>query len=267
MQKKGFVEEAHPLLYFFLNILGYNFCSRDETDRYQNNYRSYPVAVILNSILICFVVYESILIFSTTEYEMILAIGSHVISCIYLFFSSCDALKNRTTKMKYLNTIGPNFTKPVKNIQRAMSYSVLTIYSVFLVVICSLVMDIEFMIMLLRAWIPFMFILPAMLDYQYKILADSLIQSHRLLIQNISHLVKTKTISSSHNEESIDTICNQLYDGNNYKNNCNINQFEHLNFTVHNEVLQRAIEYRVRKVSKLADLFNKVLCNTNYISI
>ena len=279
MPDKGYVEEAHPLLYFFLNILGFNFCLRDGTDRYKNNYCGYFVVVINSGILLYQIVFEFTYLLSegtdASVYQMKLSTCCHITSCIYLMSCSYDSLRNRTIIIKYLNAIGPQYKKTFNSIQRSNEYTLLSMYAITIILAYSLVANVASILIMLLTWAPFVNFVPSVLDYQYYTLAEHLIHSYRSISRDIRQVIQTNnaalkglapSVVKHYNAESSD-ISKLRQRGPNTRDG---------NHSIHcvlfdsrlNDVTSQHVLSRVRKIMKLAALFTKVIssiCFTNFV--
>ena len=173
-KNKLFIEDAYPILCFFLKMVGLMHCGRDEKGELTIFYRR-SVGMVITALLLIMLIVSHCLILSTVEYFEILSIIAYISSCIYILLSIYQTFVNRTYKLKYLKLIGPSFEGSA------------TFYQ-------SIMVDLEWMIYIVSAglvncflepgewnlaslWFPVINVLPFLLDCLYRTLLEPLVKS------------------------------------------------------------------------------------------
>ena len=203
MQKnKLFVEDAHPILCFFLKMVGLMHCGRDEKGEYAIYYRRTIGMVITVLLLILLIISHCFIIF-IIEYYRSLSVIAYISSSIYLLLTIYQTFANRKYKLKYLQLIGPSFEGSASFHQRVTVGLEWIIYLGYAVLVnVSLLPEAWILVFI---WFPVFTLIPCLLDYFYHILLEPLVTSYGSLNREINstrHIFFSK-ISSLDSEDKI----------------------------------------------------------------
>ena len=181
-KKKLFVEDAHPILCFFLKMVGLMHCGRDEKGEYTIYYRRSIAMVITVLLLIMSIIFHCFGIFRV-EYFVSLSFAAYILSCIYLLLSIYQTFLNRKYKLKYLQLIGSSFEGSATFHQRMMVGLEWSIY-----IGCAGLLNVSIIPgawILILLWYPVFILIPCLLDNFYKILLEPLLKSYASLNSEI----------------------------------------------------------------------------------
>ena len=133
----AFAEEANPIVFLLLNLMGYIHCRRDSNNIYAVHGNTSPTA-LLTLVIIGLSSCLGIIFLIYSEFAYQISMIGHVLNCTYLFYAFYEMWKRRHNVADYLSVVGKNFLRE-GNTHRAMNAAENAVQYILFIIIYLLV--------------------------------------------------------------------------------------------------------------------------------